>query len=198
MRVTAEVQRQTRERLLAVAARLFARDGFARTTTRDLSTAARVAPGTLFNYFPSKESLALALIAAAFEQARAEFEHARREGAGLAEELFEHVVLGLRALEPFRSYAGEVFERALSPFAARDEADAARAIERAHLETVDRLLAHHGVEAGALALRLYWTLYVAVLASWAGGASRDETLALLDQSTRMFAASLSKPENQES
>ena len=39
--------------------------GFDAATTREIATAARIAAGTLFNYFPTKEAIAVALAAEA-------------------------------------------------------------------------------------------------------------------------------------
>jgi AcrR family transcriptional regulator len=61
MRVTAETQTATRERILEAARRLFAEKGFAATTTRDLAQEAEIAVGTLFNYFPNKEAIVATL-----------------------------------------------------------------------------------------------------------------------------------------
>ena len=47
MRVTAQTKNRTRERILAVARRLFARKGFEQTTTRDLASAVGLAAGAL-------------------------------------------------------------------------------------------------------------------------------------------------------
>ena len=116
MRVTAQVKAQTRQRILDVARKLFADKGFHATSTRDLASAAALAAGTVFNYFPTKEDLAMTLMAEALDEAAAEFAARRRGEESLAEDLFAHIACGLRALRPFRDYAAEVFESALSPF----------------------------------------------------------------------------------
>jgi AcrR family transcriptional regulator len=50
-------KRQTRERIAAVAARLFRTHGYERVRMRDVAKAAEVAEQTLYNYFPTKEHL---------------------------------------------------------------------------------------------------------------------------------------------
>ena len=50
-------KRQTRERIAAVAARLFRTQGYERVRMRDIAKAADVAEQTLYNYFPTKEHL---------------------------------------------------------------------------------------------------------------------------------------------
>jgi len=50
---------QTRQRIAAVALRLFAERGFDAVTVNEIAEAAEVAKATLFAYFPTKESLVL-------------------------------------------------------------------------------------------------------------------------------------------
>jgi AcrR family transcriptional regulator len=47
----------TRDRILKSALRLFARQGYDGTTTKDLATAAKIAEGTLFCHFPNKKAI---------------------------------------------------------------------------------------------------------------------------------------------
>jgi len=51
---------ETRERLFRAALKLFTEKGFAETTVEDITKAADVGKGTLFNYFPSKEHILIA------------------------------------------------------------------------------------------------------------------------------------------
>src|SRR5580692_1933271 len=50
---------KTKEKILAAALALFRENGFDGTTTRQISKKAGIAEGTLFNYFKTKEDLAL-------------------------------------------------------------------------------------------------------------------------------------------
>jgi AcrR family transcriptional regulator len=71
VRVTADVKETTRARLLAAAARELARGGFERANVDGISLAAGYAKGTIYNYFPSKEELFLAVVEEASAQAAA-------------------------------------------------------------------------------------------------------------------------------
>ena len=71
VRVTAEVKEATRARLLAAAADEFARAGFERASVDAISVTAGYAKGTIYNYFPSKEELFLAVVEGALAQAAA-------------------------------------------------------------------------------------------------------------------------------
>ena len=50
------------EALLAAAARVFVREGYARATTNRIAAAAGVSVGSLYQYFPSKDALAVELL----------------------------------------------------------------------------------------------------------------------------------------
>lgn len=71
MRKTSEAMQQTRERLLAAAADEFAQKGFERAKIDEISLAAGCAKGTIYNYFPSKEDLFVAVIEGASTAAAA-------------------------------------------------------------------------------------------------------------------------------
>lgn len=49
--------RETRDAIVEAAARLFSRDGLAGTTTAAVAKLAGVSPGSMYQYFPSKEAL---------------------------------------------------------------------------------------------------------------------------------------------
>ncbi len=51
-----------RGEILAAAAGVFADKGYAGTTTREIALAADIAEGTLYNYFPSKRDILLAIV----------------------------------------------------------------------------------------------------------------------------------------
>ena len=71
VRVTAGVKEATRAKLLTAAAEEFARAGFERASVDAISLAAGYAKGTIYNYFPSKEELFLAVVEEALAQAAA-------------------------------------------------------------------------------------------------------------------------------
>lgn len=190
MRVTAETKTATRQRILEAARKLFAADGFESATTRDLARQAQIATGTLFNYFPTKEDVVLALVTEAYEQATEQYEASIQqrpnEPQTLEEDLFGHVAVVLRKLKPLRKYLRPILETVLSPLS---EIESARSLRTTHLETVSQILARHGKAAeSAVVLQLYWTLYIGVLAFWSQDKSprQEDTLALLDQSLAMF------------
>ena len=195
MRVNAETKAATRRRILDVAKRLFAEQGFESTTTRDIASAAQIASGTLFNYFATKEAIVASLASEAVAVAAADFANSSREDASLEEALFAHVAAGLRRLKPLRKHLPSLLQTSLSPLAESPDAESA-SLRVSHLETVSRLAERHGRgELSPVALQLYWTLYTGVLAFWANDRSpkQEDTLALVDQSLNMFVGWLDGP-----
>ncbi len=194
MRVTAKVKQQTRDKILRAARKLFVGRGFDETTTRDIAGRASIAVGTLFNYFPSKEALGMTMVADALESAGEEFQARRRGGETLDELLFGHVFSGLRALAPHRVFVGAVLESALSPFSAGGNGAVGDAVRASHLETVVELISEHSpaLAPSFVAMHLYWTLYLGVLAFWSSDESpnQEDTLVVVDQSLRLFVQSL--------
>jgi AcrR family transcriptional regulator len=70
-RVSAETKQATRAKLLVAAGEEFARVGLQRANVDAISLAAGYAKGTIYNYFPSKEELFLAVVEEASAQAAA-------------------------------------------------------------------------------------------------------------------------------
>lgn len=196
MRVTAEKKIETRRRIVECAGKLFINKGFEQTTTRDIAEAAGIAAGTMFNYFPTKEALAMSIVGEALDEAGTEFESRLRGDESLDEALFGHVAVGLRHLVAQRNYVGEVLETALSPFARDAVCEQAQQFRISHLETVQGLLASHSKVAttapSVVTMHLYWTLYLGVLSFWAADESpgQEETLVVLDRSMGLFVGSL--------
>jgi AcrR family transcriptional regulator len=193
MRVTAETKAATRQRILDAARRLLADDDYDGTTTRDIAEAAKVATGTVFNYFSTKEAIVACL---AYEAMSGVLEGIQSDSdATLEEELFALVAAGLRKLKPLRRHLPSLLETSLSPLAVSAEAEAT-SLRAEHLEAVLALATKHGYgELPPTALQLYWTLYTGVLVFWANDTSpkQEDTLALIDDSLSMFVGWLGEP-----
>ena len=67
VRIKKEDMSQSRQRLLDAAAEEFAHSGYLGANINDISTSAGFAKGTIYNYFPSKHALLMALLDAAAE-----------------------------------------------------------------------------------------------------------------------------------
>jgi len=195
MRITKEAKEKNREKILEIAEKLFARKGYEQTTTRDISEACGMAKGTLFNYFDSKETLAMTLVARAMESGRQDYLRRKSGDESLVEELFLLVASELRALRPYRSYIGPVLESGMSIFTKKSICPAGDQARQAHLKTVEVALATRGFAAirNSVAATLYWSLYLGILAHWSGdrSANQAESLALADYSLQVFVNTIS-------
>jgi AcrR family transcriptional regulator len=193
MRVTAEAKTVTRQRIIDVATSLFARDGWQDATTRAIALEAGIATGTLFNYFPTKEGIAAALIGEALDQAGEAFRAGRRDEDSLEADLFLLIWSGLRSLRDFRNFLGPAAETIFSRLARQTPDSPGDAIRVDHLELVQTILVSHGFPPAlpAVTVQIYWTLYLGVLAYWAADDSpgQEDSLALLDQSLKLFVGS---------
>lgn len=200
MRVTAKVKEQTEESILATARTLFVRTGVEGTSTRDIAKSAKIGVGTLFNYFPSKEDLALAIVAPVFEAGRidalARIDRAAAAGSSLEADLFTLMASDLRALSELRQVVGELVDLCLGRFSGGPDERAA-AIRVARVSEAERILERYGVTActSTSVMHLYWSLYLGVLSFWARDESpnQEDTLALLDQGIRMFTGVAAPP-----
>jgi len=194
VRITAETKAETRQRIIQGAAKLFTTGGWDKTTTRDIAARAGIAAGTLFNYFESKEAIVAALMSEALSNAKQELRRRPPEDQSLEEELFSLIWAELRSLRRFRKFLPAAAETILSPMRRGSPDTPGEAIRLNHLEAVEQILVSHGIPATlpAITMQLYWTLYLGVFAFWLSDDSpkQEDTLALLDQSLKLFVASL--------
>ena len=195
MRISEQAKQECRTRILEKASDLFCARGFDQTTTRDIAQAAGVATGTMFNYFPSKETMAMTMVAEAFARGREDYDRRRDGSEELAEELFLFIAAGLRRLRPLRPFLGPVLERSLSPFPRKNVCPEGEAARQEHLESVQAILARHGFSAAPdyVATTMYWSLYLGILAFWSSDESENQesARALIDYSVRTFVQMIS-------
>lgn len=196
MRVTEEVKQETRQRILDASKSLFRTKGYDATTTRDIASEAGIATGTLFNYFPNKEAIVMTFVDGALAATRKDFRTRNAFGDSVDEDLFAFLAAGLRKLRPFRKYIRPLLDACLNPLTDDHVAQSLRAEQ---LEVVIEILRRHKRKEplSAVGLHLFWTLYTGALAFWANDKSphQEDTLALLDQSMRMFVNWIDEDQN---
>jgi TetR/AcrR family transcriptional repressor of nem operon len=197
VRVTEEVKRRTRARLLEAAERLVRTEGIEAVTTRDVAVAAGVGHGTLFNYFASREAMALALCDVLLARAAADVARSASPPASFEESLFAYVAACLRRLKPLRAGAGVLLASLLvAPDAdgGDEAAEAPSRVRRAVVGALEETARRHAPERAmsATSRQLWASLVVGVVCAWARDPSphQEDTLALLDRATRLFVASL--------
>src|SRR5215472_13163190 len=111
-----ENKEKTRKAILKAALKLFAEKGFYNTSTRAISRKAGIAEGTLFNYFETKEDLALYFFEREMDEVIEWYKgNPRMKRADLPERLFAIIHHSLERLEPYEEFIGAVYLRALVP-----------------------------------------------------------------------------------
>jgi AcrR family transcriptional regulator len=60
-RITQELKTETKDNIIKAATLLFQKNGFDKTKTKAIAQACNIAEGTLFNYFPTKDDLLIAV-----------------------------------------------------------------------------------------------------------------------------------------
>jgi AcrR family transcriptional regulator len=192
---------KTKQAILAAALKLFAEKGFYNTGTRAISRKAGIAEGTLFNYFETKEDLALYFFEREMDEVIAWFEGNRRmKRAALPEKLFAIIQHSLERLEPYEEFIGAVYLRALapssklSPWRLQNQERDLRYLRfirdiLAEAESEDRL--PQLGDFGAYAFHLF---HLAIITYWLQDPSRDkeQTLALLDRCLKLAERMLRK------
>jgi AcrR family transcriptional regulator len=192
---------KTKQAILAAALKLFAEKGFYNTSTRAISRKAGIAEGTLFNYFETKEDLALYFFEQEMDEVIAWYEsNPRMKRAALPEKLFAIIHHSLERLEPYEEFIGAVYLRALapasklSPWRLQNQERTLRDLRfirdiLAEAESEGRLPPLGDV--GAYAFQLF---HLAIITYWLQDRSRgkEQTLALLDRSLKVAERILRK------
>ncbi len=196
-----ENKERTRQAILRAALDLFAEKGFYQTTTRAISRKAKIAEGTLFNYFETKEDLALYF----FEQELAQivdwYQHDKRvRKAGLPEKLFAIIHRLLERLGPYEEFIGAVYLRALQPSSRLHPLSlSAQEQNLRYLRFIREVLAEAAAEGeipnlGDLGAYGFALFHLAVITYWLQdrSAGKENTLALLDRCLKLATHTLRK------
>jgi AcrR family transcriptional regulator len=191
----------TRARIVAAALSSFRSRGFDATTTKAIARKARVAEGTVFNYFPTKEDIALYFFEQEVAQAIAAVQgNARLRKAPLEEKLFALVQKQLEFLAPHERFIGSAFVHALKPGSKLGVfSPAAQALQMRYLAYVQDLM-EEASRRGELKHAAWWTpqafwiYYLGVLLYWLHDTSpgKQQTLAFLDRSLKIGIAMLAQ------
>jgi AcrR family transcriptional regulator len=80
-------ERDVKPKIEAAALRLFAEQGIAETSIREIAAAAGVAQGAMYNHYPSKEDLAWSLFSEGFAELGRELRRIAQERSGLEAKL---------------------------------------------------------------------------------------------------------------
>ena len=192
---------KTKERILAAALELFRHNGLDGTTTKQISKKAGIAEGTLFNYFKTKEDLALFFFQKeTHDLVRWYGRETRLQRAPLPEQLFAIIHRQLEYIDPYEEFIGAVFFRSLQPHSKLSPLSLeSQELRLKYLRFVRDILAQAEEkeeiprlgELGAYAVGLF---YIGIVMYWLHDPSRgkQKTLALLDRSLRLATGMLKK------
>jgi AcrR family transcriptional regulator len=192
---------QTKTRILQVALELFREKGLEKTTTKEISKQAGIAEGTLFNYFKTKEDLALYFFQKETEDLIQWFRAEKRlQKAPLPEKLFAIIHRQLEYIEPYEEFIGAVFCRSLQPTSTLSPLSfESQELRLKYLRFVREILAEAEEkneiprvgDFGAYGVGLF---YLGVVAYWLqdGSRGKQKTLALLDRALNIGARVLKK------
>ena len=184
----------TRARIVQAALALFRARGFEAATTKAIARKARIAEGTVFNYFPTKEDIALYFFEQEVDHAVAAVKaNSRLRKAPIEEKLFALVQKQLEFLAPHERFIGSAFVHALQPGSRLGLfSPSSQTLNGRYLVFVEELFAD-AVRRGELAAvgwwtpQAFWIYYLGVVLYWLHDTSpgKQQTLAFLDRSLQI-------------
>ena len=186
----AQSKEAIRKRIVKSALTLFQTKGFATTTTKAIARKAGIAEGTVFNYFRTKEEIALSFFEEEVDHAIASVrDNPRLRKAPLEEKLFTLVNSQLEYLAPYERFIGAALIHALNPASHLGPfSHRAQQLRHRYLAFVTELVEESTPknQHGALWLvpEAFWIYYLGVLLFWLYDSSEDKqhTVAFLDRS----------------
>jgi AcrR family transcriptional regulator len=192
---------ETRAAILSASLRLFQGKGFRETTMRDIAAEAGIALGTTYNYFPTKEHLALAFFERSLERVMRRFRREAGPEMALEERIFLLMAVQIEEMAPYASFLHAVVPQAaapgsrLSPFGE----DIGRLKGRV-LDLVAEIL-DAAQDCGDLPdlpgyremlLQAFWVYNLGILLFWLNDSSEAsaDTYALIDRTLRFLIGAL--------
>ena len=188
----AQNKQAIRRRIVKSALSLFQTKGFDTTTTKAIARKAGIAEGTVFNYFRTKEDIALSFFEEEVDHAIAAVrDNPRLRKASLEEKLFTLVHSQLEYLAPYERFIGAALIHALNPASHLGPfSHRAQQLRHRYLAFVRELVEDSSPKQqqdGVLSWLVpeaFWIYYLGVLLFWLYDSSEDKqhTLAFLDRS----------------
>src|SRR5205807_1258109 len=188
-----------RKRIVTAALSLFQTKGFDATTTRAIARKAGIAEGTVFNYFKTKDDIALYFFEQEVDQAMAAVRgNPRLRQAPLEEKLFTLVHSQLEFLAPYERFIGTALIHALKPASPLGPfSHRAQELRHRYLGFVEELIEesipkHRHSPLTFLAPEVFWIYYLGALLYWLYDSSegKQNTLAFLDRSLNIGVSML--------
>jgi AcrR family transcriptional regulator len=196
-----ENKERTKQRILQAALHLFRTKGVEPTTAKEISTRAQIAEGTFFNYFPTKDDLALYFFQKGTDDLIVWFRaNAALQSAPLREKLFAIIYRQLEQISPYEEFIGSVFFRSLQP---RSKLHPLGLESQEHRLKYVRFINEVLHEAskrneipvvGDLGAYAFGLFYIGIVTFWLHDTSRgkQKTIAFLDRSLEVINGFLNK------
>jgi AcrR family transcriptional regulator len=197
----AQNKQEIRARIVKAALSLFQTKGFDATTTKAIARKAGIAEGTVFNYFKSKDDIALHFFEQEVDQAMAAVrENPRLRKAPLEEKLFTLVHSQLEFLAHHERFIGAALIHALKPASPLGPfSHRAQELRHRYLGFVEKLIEesepkHRPGPLTFFAPEVFWIYYLGVLLYWLYDSSegKQNTLAFLDRSLNVGVSMLKR------
>jgi AcrR family transcriptional regulator len=192
---------QTQRKIVAAALALFTSKGFEATTTKAIAKKAGIAEGTIFNYFRTKDDIALHFFEQEVEDAVDSVRgNVRMRNAPLDEKLFALIQRQLELLAPYEGFIGSAFVEALRPTSGLGVfSHRSHALRHRYMAFVQELMEESLPKKKALPLAgwapdAFWVFYMVVLLFWLHDESprKQSTLAFLDRSLKIGTSILKR------
>jgi AcrR family transcriptional regulator len=187
----AQTKETIRRQIVNAALSLFQTKGFDATTTKAIARKAGVAEGTVFNYFKTKDDIALHFFELEVDHAMAVVrEDPRLRKAPLEEKLFALVHSQLEYLAPHERFIGSALIHALKPssplgvFSHRSQELRHRYLRFVEELIEDSIPNYRRTPLGWIGPEVFWIYYLGALLYWLNDSSpgKQNTLAFLDRS----------------
>jgi AcrR family transcriptional regulator len=191
----------TRASILNSSLRLFTQRGFKATTMREIASEAGIALGTTYNYFPTKEHIALHFFERSLETVIRRHRDERVEGMTLDEQVFLLLAIQIEEVTPYEEFLSLIVTQAAAPQSRLNPCseDAAR-LRKHFMAYVDEVFfkARARDELPNLPgqdemLRgAFWVFNLGILMFWLNDESPDkeDTYVLLDKTLRFILNAL--------
>ena len=191
---------ETKRKILDVSLQLFLKEGFGKTTMRDIARRAGIALGTTYNYFPTKEHIALYFFERALDEVMTRYRREVPEKASLEERLFLLLSIELEQLAPYEPFLHLVVATAVVPGSRLHpfSVDSQR-LKSKYLEFAGRIFEDAQARGelrtlgfDAMLLSAFWIFKMGLILFWLGDASprKEDTFVLLDKSLRFVLDAL--------
>jgi AcrR family transcriptional regulator len=181
----------TKRKILEISLRLFRKQGFGRTTMRDIARRAGIALGTTYNYFPTKEHLALYFFESALDRVMERYRKEEPKDGPLEEKLFLLVALELDQVAPYEEFLNVIVTHAVVPGSRLHPTSAeSLRLRTRYLDFVADLVRRAGglraFGHDEMVLQAFWVYHLGILMFWMNDRSpkKEDTYVLLDKSLR--------------